>query len=267
MNGLSQGTISIWFKLDTIPDAPDIHPLFSYGTDSAASFLDRVIIEVGHFSDPMNTKLYFTLGNPVVSVPTLCYDSGPIMEAGEWYHFVAVVGPDFNTGYLNGREMTDRHYNFGNANDSEFFDDVFDTSALWIGKAPFSNQMRYFDGIIDEVRIYDRPLSGLDVRELYSQDLAVGDMNGSTSAGEPNGNDINPFVMALVDRPAYEAAYPHIDADIVGDCNEMGDGLNGNDINPFVARLIGSSQSIPEPATMGLLAMGACLPLFRRKRW
>ncbi len=106
------------------------------------------------------------------------------------------------------------------------------------------------------------------IGESFTLDVPyqLGDMNGSNGLDEPNGNDINPFVMALVDRPAYEAAYPGIDADIVGDINQMGDGLNGNDIHPFVDLLVGGSQAIPEPATLALLVVGACLSLLRRRK-
>jgi hypothetical protein len=133
------------------------------------STLDRVIIEVGHMGGDENAdKLYFTLGASG-SHPTLCFDSGSVVDAGAWYHFVAVVGPDFNTGYLNGREMTDRYYNFGDENDSVFFDDVVDQDVLWMGRAGFSLEPHWCDGVIDEVRVYDRPLTSSEVEALYRQ--------------------------------------------------------------------------------------------------
>ena len=95
--------------------------------------------------------------------------------------------------------------------------------------------------------------------------MIIGDMDGSNGATEPNGNDINPFVMALVDRPAYEAAFPGLDADARGDCAQDDGLLNGNDINPFVDLLIGGSPAVPEPATLSLLILGM-LAMIRRRQ-
>ncbi|MBK8913103.1 MAG: hypothetical protein IPM64_00635 [Phycisphaerales bacterium] len=66
---------------------------------------------------------------------------------------------------------------------------------------------------------------------------AAGDMNCD---GRFDNFDIDPFVLALVDREAYLAAYPHIPADaveLIGDVN--GDLRFDNfDIDPFVAALV-----------------------------
>ena len=92
----------------------------------------------------------------------------------------------------------------------------------------------------------------------------LGDMDGSDGATEPNGNDINPFVLALVDRPAYEDAFPGLDADARGNCAQDDGLLNGNDILPFVDLIVGS-QTIPEPATL-LVMTAAGIPLLLKRR-
>ncbi|WP_367884330.1 hypothetical protein [Thermococcus sp. JCM 11816] len=56
--------------------------------------------------------------------PALCFDSGFNLKPGRWYHLVVVVSEDGNTAYLNGREMTWRHYNFGNESMRLFFVDI-----------------------------------------------------------------------------------------------------------------------------------------------
>jgi hypothetical protein len=61
-----------------------------------------------------------------------------------------------------------------------------------------------------------------------------GDMNCDGAVGF---GDINPFVLALSNPPAYEQQFPHCRL-LQADCN--GDGLvNFRDINPFVAILAG----------------------------
>jgi len=108
--------------------------------------------------------------------------------------------------------------------------------------------------------------------ELTFTGLVLGDMDGS---GAVNNNDITPFTLALTDRATYLAAYPGIDPDVVGDIDGSG-ALNNNDITPFVNLLTAGPPpfvnlltagppSVPEPAAMILLALGAPVLLRRRR--
>jgi len=63
----------------------------------------------------------------------------------------------------------------------------------------------------------------------------IGDMNCN---GNVNNGDIPPFLLALTDRPAYEAAFPSCPLDFVGDCNQDGS-VNNADIPAFVELLTG----------------------------
>ena len=87
-----------------------------------------------------------------------------------------------------------------------------------------------------------------------------GDMDGS---GKVDADDINPFVLALIDPNAYHAGY-YMDPNLVGDCDRSGK-MDLDDIDPFVALLTGGSQSVPEPATLSLLAFGGLVLI--RRRW
>jgi hypothetical protein len=89
------------------------------------------------------------------------------------------------------------------------------------GMGPTDGSVTYPGWNIDDIEIWGLlPLS------------AVGDLNCD---GAVDNFDINPFVLALTDPAAYQAAYP--DCNILNaDCN--GDGaVNNFDINPFVALL------------------------------
>lgn len=112
-----------------------------------------------------------------------------------------------------------------------------------------------------------------DFRDLLVMTPDPGDMNGD---GAINDADVNPFVLALTDRAAYESAYPGIDADATGDVNGSG-GFDLGDVKDFRA-LLGpplatagpsSGASVPEPgpATLVLALIGAGLNtrLFRSR--
>ena len=87
--------------------------------------------------------------------------------------------------------------------------------------------------------------------------LAVppGDLNGD---GNVDNLDITPFIYALTNgEAAFEAQYPD-GAYWAADCH--GDGNVDNlDITPFIDLLSGGGEAIPEPATLSLLVLGACL--------
>lgn len=131
-----------------------------------------LIIEVAH--DPMHFRsknLYFTIFADKCEYPSFCFDSSEPMREDIWYHFVAVVGDNYNTGYLNGEEMTNRRYNFGNASNSEFFADAVKDESFWIGKGFWDARPMFFKGSIKNIRIYDRPIYTDEVKYLYQNKL------------------------------------------------------------------------------------------------
>lgn len=163
---LPEGTISVWFKINRITDTNENLPIFYLGDGIGGDGHSGLIIEVGHFG--IDSRLYFTIFTDDKFIP-LCFDSGSDLAVGQWYHFAAVIGPDFNTGYLNGQEMVSRHYNYGGPAERYFFADVLDKRVCWVGRGFLSDitTEQYFDGVIDEIRVYDRPLSGGEINDYY----------------------------------------------------------------------------------------------------
>ncbi|MEA3443345.1 MAG: LamG-like jellyroll fold domain-containing protein [Bacteroidota bacterium] len=197
---LSEGSISVWFRVDSIPTTYGIMPIFYYGNENACNFFDAanegLIIEVGHSPIHYGSKrLYFTIWSNGCTLPSFCYDSWiPIIE-GQWYHFVAVVGSNFNTGYLNGELMTYRHYNFGNANTHQFFSDALAHENLWIGRGHWDTNDMYFKGAIDEVKIFDHAVTQQEVDTLY--------LEGSLITSVSQNRDENPEIF-IYPNPASE---------------------------------------------------------------
>ncbi|MBP1912627.1 LamG domain-containing protein [Thermococcus stetteri] len=164
------GTISLVFRYEETDQ--NVLPILYFGDKEGKSLF---IIEIGH-RGLKNRRLYVTW-IPEGNRPALCFDSGFNLKPGKWYHLVVVVSENGNTAYLNGREMTWRHYNFGNESMRLFFEDIpgKELFALGYGKTSdlITPEFLYFHGDIADLRIYPWPLSGSEVRELF-QELRAG---------------------------------------------------------------------------------------------
>ena len=171
---LGEGSISLWFKAEYIPTEYGIAPIFYYGAKDNCNFFDAanqgLIIELGHSPVHRGSEsLYFTIWKNGCTVPSCCYDSGFDVQTGVWNHFVAIVGEDYNTGFFNGEEMTNRGYNFGTPFYSQFFEDAVVHEQLWLGKGYWDGTIQHFNGAIDELKIFSKPLTSQEVRILYQE--------------------------------------------------------------------------------------------------
>ena len=165
ISNLNVGSISLWFKYNSI--GAQILPILYFGESQTGTPHSSLIIEIGHGggTNYSNKRLYFTIVNQ-----GFCFDSGINLSENTWYHFVAVVSENGNTGYLNGAEMTERIYNLGsNKNYSDFFNDVPAKEILALGYGRYGQEDPFFTfkGSIDEVRIYDRPVNAKEIKELF----------------------------------------------------------------------------------------------------
>lgn len=196
---LGEGSISLWFKAEYIPTEYGIAPIFYYGSTEKCDFFDAanegLIIEIGH--SPIyegNESLFFTIWKNGCTYPSFCYDSNQAIEIGKWYHFVAVVGENYNTGYLNGKEMTNRFYNFGDETYSQFFEDALAHEEMWLGKGHWDGTTQYFEGAIDELKIFNKALNDGEVKQLFNEVLV-------TSSAKPNEQEKN---FRIYPNPAHE---------------------------------------------------------------
>ncbi|NIO49611.1 MAG: hypothetical protein GTN73_09295 [Candidatus Aminicenantes bacterium] len=198
LTSLGEGSISIWFKCDSIPTDYGIMPIFYYGAyDPCLNIPDAanqgLIIEVGHSPiHPESKRIYFTIFAEGCTFPSCCFDSSEDITEREWHHFVAVVGENYNTGYLDGQELINRNYNFGNSSYSQFFADVIKHETLWIGRGYWQGNTVFFDGTIDDIRVYNKPLSVQEVKELYNNQqtftllVSISPSGGGTVRKDPD---------------------------------------------------------------------------------
>lgn len=78
----------------------------------------------------------------------------------KWYHIVGIINENEISLYING-DLVDK---------MSFAGSLINTSApIVIGKASYTSKpTRYFNGIIDELRIYNRTLSINEITKLYN---------------------------------------------------------------------------------------------------
>ena len=177
ISALPGGTISFWFKFESLLDTQSIMPIFYLGMADERDSDNILIIEVGHFKqgqlrerDPGNKRLYSTFirnnGHPF-----LCLDSGRSMEEGRWMHYALVSAPGGTNVFINGEGVPDSR-NFGRKSDRYFMRDVPNTEVLFIGKGKTSSMVTpgfvFYKGMIDELRVYDRPLEPEEIRLLMN---------------------------------------------------------------------------------------------------
>ena len=94
----------------------------------------------------------------------------------------------------------------------------------------------------------------------------IGDMTGD---GLVNLDDVSMLILALVDRDAYDAAYPFVNEQLAGDISFNGV-FDLGDIRSFSALFsgpaMGSAQAVPEPTTLSLAVVLLMATAIRRRR-
>ncbi|GEM_PF-3019050 len=143
-------TIATWFKINT---NPGFQRIFDIGTSSAISSM---------YLTPNGNSGYlqFTFRSGSTSREDIIDGTAKTMSTGVWEHVAVVLDASGGRLYLNGVQvgsnttMKMRPPALGN------------TPNDWIGRSEYSNP--YFDGAIDEFRIYSRALSAAEVLALYN---------------------------------------------------------------------------------------------------
>ena len=91
-------------------------------------------------------------------------DSKTRVTTNTWYHVVAVAGTNYLEMYVNGVMETNQTFNFPL--------DYGTGKPLMFGSSGESCFDRKLDGVLDEVALYDRPLTSDEVAALYANAVA-----------------------------------------------------------------------------------------------
>ena len=174
-SGLTEGTISSWVRttggtgvIFSISDTADIDSDATLRIDSA-----------GHLEFDV-----FENNTGILEVETIA-----TINDGQWHHVAVTVNASGNTLYIDGLAAAVT-YNTGNASTSAFLANVSNTDAMNIGQNENSGGGRFhFNGMLDDVRVYDRALVAGDVTELA--DYSPGDekVRDNFDAVSFSGND------------------------------------------------------------------------------
>jgi hypothetical protein len=150
-------SISAWVKVDTI--SPDIAQIVSN--------YDRTLTKGIMLDTYNNTGSYlgnFRAHNVRFNNNYFARISANPPDTESWYHLVGVFKGDGTTYlYVNNTEEINTFFD-GTINSSSHFSD----KNFVIGRqAHYSSQERFFNGLIDDVRIYNRALTKAEVETLF----------------------------------------------------------------------------------------------------
>jgi archaellum component FlaG (FlaF/FlaG flagellin family) len=88
-----------------------------------------------------------------------------------WHHFAYVVGTNYNKIYIDGQEQT-VSYATGSSATGNYFLNVVNANSFTLARRILTGyDSIYFNGSIDEFRIYNRPLSSQEVLLQYQSEL------------------------------------------------------------------------------------------------
>ena len=142
-------TLCAWFKTSDIDSQQVLVGLYDR---SSTDQLYRLVIDGATAGDPVQAEVWSTTFNEGAAT-TAGY------SADTWHHACGVyAGIDDRTAYIDG----------GNAgSDTTSIANPSDLDATDIGRSGDNTPAQYFNGSIDDVRIYNRALSVGEVRDLY----------------------------------------------------------------------------------------------------
>lgn len=170
----SARTISLWFKLNAL-NGGGFNFLYNYG--NASNYY-------GSYVNGGNTYQFGETGGHGVAAATV---------AGTWYHVVFVYDGTNSKIYRNGVLLATTAKSWNTISNGDLFRLGLTENGL----------PSYFDGTIDDLKIFNYAISDADVTSLYNNNSILGTEN--FQAGEPNvviyPNPANEQFTVALDRP------------------------------------------------------------------
>ncbi len=193
-SGLSEGTISAWVNLS----ASGSRTIFDIG--DGASFTNYLSFFVS------NGQLSVTIvdgGSTVLDVV-----SSATINDGTWHHVAFNASSSGNQLFIDGQQLIGGAltYNTGSSGTTTFINDLNTVTNTTIGAYQDGGINGEFQGLLDDVRIYDRSLASGDIAELATEapdaqnDSATTNMNTAVNIDvTANDTDLDSETITVLD--------------------------------------------------------------------
>ena len=154
-SSLTEGTISAWIKTTGVDGT-----IFSISDTAVSSSYASLAID-------NSGQLEFFVSNNGTDLLEL--RSTTTINDGAWHHVAISVGTSGNALYIDG-QLASVTYDTGSSSTTSFFDDISGLDSMNIGRNETSGGgSLYFNGLMDDVRVYNQDLSLADIAAVAAE--------------------------------------------------------------------------------------------------
>lgn len=144
-------TLSFWFETKAFKNSQLLVNTYPNCTTSNSG------LAISHLAEYNNQYLQFSSHNGLEEQRTTL-EISPLSTA-DWHHLAAVFSPNLTQFYINGEFVGESSIGYTPT-----------TNSWLLGGANCAQQPAGFTGSMDSVRLYNYPLTPLDVQELYTRE-------------------------------------------------------------------------------------------------
>jgi len=146
-------TVSAWIKANSFPNGQP--RVISKGSSTSHQDWALVVDDVDSKTYLANIQFRVNTGSANVSTHV-----GQTLDPGMWYHIVGVYDGSNIYTYVDGVKGSNNYNKNGDISN--------DNDRVWIGGQSTNSSDRPWDGMIDEVKVYNKALTDAEVLDLYN---------------------------------------------------------------------------------------------------
>lgn len=164
---LTTGTVSMWFRSRNTTIASG--SLFRYGQTTDNN--DAIEIGLGPWAShiPDETMYLNVSSNGTNYISAFLRRGEQFLADQQWHHIALVVGPNYNRLYLDGAEQSLNYEIGGPTTGGVFFAAPIAKELFTLGfRRPSIPGDSPLNGFLDEVALFDRPLSEVEVQSIHT---------------------------------------------------------------------------------------------------